>query len=199
MKREVGLACLLLWSCAFGGSKEDPRVPVGEEPGSAAGPSDDSVGSEEVSSSDPPETNGDSGKTGSGSRPTMEVGRPSSGANSEDGKEAGSSEPADSCRPSQVVALCDPVRNTGCPPLTQCDIDTAATTATGRCVFFQAAFDPNSCMATFVNTTCAAQSTCVGNRCRKLCYCDGDRPAGECCADTSGPGPAGAFKLCRPC
>jgi len=106
--------------------------------------------------------------------------------------------PVNACAPREPVATCDPVRNMGCLPLTQCDIDTAASTPTGRCVFFQAAA-PGACMVTFLSETCEAQSTCVASACRKLCYCDSDCPTGQCCNDLSGPGPKGAFKLCRPC
>ncbi|MET0285212.1 MAG: hypothetical protein ABW352_12110 [Polyangiales bacterium] len=88
------------------------------------------------------------------------------------------------------------MRNTGCPPLMQCDIETSAATPTGRCVFYSNP-DGGQCTSSFVNVGCPAQNTCVAGTCRKMCYCDADCAQGETCSDSSGPGPAGAFKLCQ--
>jgi len=203
MKVQLTLVCVVLLACKYGGSDDDPLM--GLEPGSAAEPDalgglmgDDVMSSNDASvapsPAKPPTT---SGSADAGKPPTtgsvdagVATGKPTTPANP--------STPANACGPATAIATCDPVRNTGCPPLTQCDIETSATVATGRCVFYQAT--PGvPCSSSFVNVTCDAQNTCVGGECRKMCYCDSDCPPGNCCNDTSGPGPSGVFKLCRPC
>ncbi len=98
------------------------------------------------------------------------------------------------CLPS--VAGCDPVHNTGCDPLEQCDVSSLATgTLTGQCVFGGGAVG-DACTASIVSESCAPQSTCVAGECRQLCFCDADCPKQQCCSDSSGPG---GFNLCRAC
>lgn len=170
----VGLSLLLL-SCKYGGSEEDPAK--GLEPSEpVVVPDEELEASADEEPKPPAQTSTDSGKPAASS--ASDAGKPTSNA----------------CAP--TIATCDPVRNTGCPPLMQCDIDTGATTPAGRCVFFMNP-DGGQCSSSFVSVGCAAQNTCVAGQCRKLCYCDGDCAQGETCSDTSGPGPAGAFKLCR--
>jgi hypothetical protein len=203
MKRRVKLVCIMLVGCTYGGSDEDPLM--GLEPGSTG---DDSVMSDAVMggsddaisapSTKPPMSDGgmNSGTTNSGA--TSGTKTPTTGGGDASVSTGNASTVPNACGPAKPVATCDPVRNTGCPPLTQCDIETSATTPTGRCVFFQAT--PGvPCSSSFVNVTCDAQNTCVAGECRKMCYCDSDCPPDNCCSDTSGPGPAGAFKLCHPC
>jgi hypothetical protein len=96
-----------------------------------------------------------------------------------------------------TVAVCDPVKNTGCNPLQQCDVDTTQTSRpTGLCVFNSGSEGGGACTMSFVSESCPPQHTCVSGACRALCFCNGDCPAGQCCSDTSGPH---GFTLCGPC
>jgi hypothetical protein len=96
-----------------------------------------------------------------------------------------------------TVAVCDPVKNTGCNPLQQCDVDTTqASTPTGLCVFSSSSEGGSACTMSFVSESCSPEHTCVGGACRALCFCNADCPTGQCCSDTSGPH---GFTLCRPC
>jgi hypothetical protein len=114
-------------------------------------------------------------------------------ANTEDAPGSGTTE-GGAC--SVAVAVCDPVHNTGCSSLQQCDVDTSQTTVpTGLCVFASPA-EGGPCLATFVTESCPPRFTCVAGDCRQLCFCNADCPTGECCSDTSGPP---GFALCRPC
>jgi hypothetical protein len=97
---------------------------------------------------------------------------------------------------SGTVAVCDPVHNTGCNSLQQCDVNSLVTTTpTGLCVFGSPA-EGGSCLSTIVTESCPPKFTCVSSACRALCFCNGDCPIGQCCSDTSGPP---GFTLCRPC
>lgn len=189
MKLQSVLACALLIGCRYGGSDEDPLM--GFEPADGDQGLIDaamSVGdSPTTPATTPPKTPATTGSDGGKPHTTsggVDSGRPPANAGT------------NACEPAKPVASCDPIRNTGCPPLTQCDIETSASTPTGRCVFFM---DPlgGPCSASFVSVGCDPQNTCVAGACRKLCYCDADCPQGQSCTDASGPGPAGAFKLCR--
>jgi hypothetical protein len=107
---------------------------------------------------------------------------------------SGGAEGGGACQ--ETVAVCDPVHNTGCNPLQQCDVDPTQTmTATGLCLFYSAS-DAASCTATAFTESCPARSTCVTGSCKALCFCDSDCPAGQCCSDTSGPT---GFTLCATC
>jgi len=98
------------------------------------------------------------------------------------------------CNP--TVAVCDPVHNTGCNPLQQCDVDPSqAMTPTGLCVFNGPA-EAAVCTSSLVSESCAPGMTCVSGACRSLCFCDSDCPGSQCCTDTSGPA---GFLLCQSC
>ncbi|MET0285372.1 MAG: hypothetical protein ABW352_12910 [Polyangiales bacterium] len=101
------------------------------------------------------------------------------------------------CEPSPAPAVCDPVKNTECPPLMQCEIDPEATMPSGRCVFWMLQI-LDQCSSDGLNTTCEGPSSCVDGTCRKPCYCDADCDMGACCKGAA-PGPAGPIKLCEPC
>ena len=102
----------------------------------------------------------------------------------------------DSGECNQTVAVCDPVHNTGCNPLQQCDVDPSqATTPTGLCVF-NGPSEAATCTSSIVSESCAPGMTCVRSACRSLCFCDSDCSAGQCCTDTSGPA---GFLLCQSC
>lgn len=97
---------------------------------------------------------------------------------------------------SVTVAVCDPVHNTGCNPLQQCDVaPSQTTTLTGQCIFGGGA-DGGACTTSIFTDTCSARSTCVDGGCRQLCFCDTDCVAGQCCSDRSGPP---GFTLCGAC
>jgi hypothetical protein len=96
-----------------------------------------------------------------------------------------------------AVAVCDPVHNTGCNPLQQCDVDTLQTlTPTGLCVFNSGSEGGGACTMTFVSESCAPKQTCASGVCRALCFCNADCPIGQCCSDASGPR---GFTLCGTC
>jgi hypothetical protein len=106
-----------------------------------------------------------------------------------------SDDAAGGCSP--MVAICNPVHNSGCNPLQQCDVDTTQkTTPTGVCVFNSGSEGSASCTTSIFTESCPPQSTCVNGNCRSLCFCKSDCPAGQCCSDTSGPT---GFTLCQPC
>lgn len=121
-----------------------------------------------------------------------------------DGDALGTGSPGGACQPSPSPLICDPVHNIGClVPFSFCDIDPTQAVIAGRCVFPFATAAPAadggaSCVSDATTETCLPTSTCVNKTCRKLCYCDGDCAAGQCCAEPA-PGSAGAFKLCKPC
>jgi hypothetical protein len=96
-----------------------------------------------------------------------------------------------------TVAVCDPIHNTGCNPLQQCDVDTTQTsTPTGLCLFNSGGDGGGACIMSFVSEACPPHQTCVGSACKALCFCNADCPTGQCCSDTSGPQ---GFTLCGVC
>jgi hypothetical protein len=99
----------------------------------------------------------------------------------------------------RMVPICDPVHNTGCNPLQQCDVDpNQPTTPTGLCLFGpspEAGAGAGTCLASLFTESCPARSTCVAGACRAVCFCDSDCPSSQCC---SARGPVG-FNLCEPC
>lgn len=157
-------------------------------------------------------SNGAGGTRGTGGAKSTTGGHTAidSGSGASTGKEAGTAgseggltPTPGGCQPATLPAICDPVKNLGClVPFSSCDIDTMQVVATGRCVFpwtsTPPAADAGSCYVDATTDTCAATSTCVNGTCRKLCYCDSDCEAGECCSEPA-PGPSTAFKLCKPC
>jgi hypothetical protein len=99
------------------------------------------------------------------------------------------------CSPVVTVAVCDPVHNTGCNPLQQCDVDPSQTSMpTGQCVFGGGA-EGGTCTTSIFTESCPPKSTCVDGGCRQLCFCNADCP-GQCCSDNSGPP---GFTMCGPC
>jgi hypothetical protein len=181
-RRAVSLATLAtLAACKLGGPSADPAaylfipdnaaVDEASMGGSSSGADDDASLSTGAGLPDGPSTS------------------PSNGDDAEP--------PAAACSDASSVAVCDPVHNTGCNPLQQCDVDpTQASTPTGLCLFNAGQADAGSCTMSLVSETCAPKSTCVGGACRPLCECDSDCPVGACCSDTSGPP---GFLLCKTC
>lgn len=166
----IALALVFVVGCAFGGSDEDPRkeVVIGD------------AGDEVDASTDAEATlDGD-----------VDAHQPAD--------TDAALMPPESCEPGAPINTCDPVRNTGCLPVTQCDVDVDSTMAKGRCVFPEMQ-SGTSCTASFLSTTCPAKSACLAGVCRKLCWCSRDCGAGECCRAAPSLGPSAAFRLCEPC
>jgi hypothetical protein len=180
MKRRCAMSLALVAACRFGGPSAKPEEYVALTDAAAeAGRSPEGIPGDDAGSSLPP---------AEGSAPPDDTGMPGDGGVLDDATEEGA------C--SASVAVCDPVHNTGCNPLQQCDISPLQTSVpTGQCVFGGAA-DSGLCTVSIVNESCAPRSTCVDGGCRQLCFCNADCPAGQCCSDRSGPA---GFSLCRPC
>jgi hypothetical protein len=103
------------------------------------------------------------------------------------------------CAPIQV-AECNPVKNEGCSAslMMQCAVDLNATLA-GYCIFNSGGPPPalgGACLNTGVTESCPPTSTCVVDKCRKLCLCGTDCEAGQCCKDPVG---STGFKTCGDC
>ena len=191
--RRAAIVLVALGACRFGGPSANPYAYVsfpeeGGVDGSTAADDGGSVAPPDDATIGPPGSDGalpDDGASGdSGSGDDARGDDASLGAG-----EGGS------C--AATVAVCNPVHNTGCNPLQQCDVDVSQTTTpTGLCVFNGGGADTGPCSSSIVSESCPPQSTCISGGCRELCFCNTDCPAGQCCSDTSGPP---GFTLCRPC
>jgi hypothetical protein len=171
-----------LVACRFGGPSGDPRAYVAfpEDGGS------DATSSADDGASPPPADDAT----------TVPPGDDASGEEDASTGDETAGETSDGKACSGTVAVCDPIHDTGCNGLQQCDVDTSqATTPTGLCLFASPA-EGGPCTSTLFTESCAPRSTCVSGTCRELCFCDADCPAGQCCSDTSGPA---GFALCQPC
>ncbi len=181
MNSRVSLACALVAGCTFGGSDEDPTngysADISLDGGGSINAADSSVmqGMDGSLVADTGTRDASAGDAGKG-----------------DGGSAGAG--GSMCKPAQAVAVCDPVANTGCDFLLQCDIDSDAKTQAGRCVFWTLSLA--SCSANALTETCDPKNTCVKGQCKALCYCDKDCPSGTKCTGTV-PGPAGAVMFCQ--
>ena len=180
---------LLVGACRFGGPSANPEAYVDVSDAAADAPDEtqavepddgdtaSDVGSIDVDSGDGMSTDHDA---------------PEDGPNSDS-----DSGEAAACMPPATIPVCNPLTNAGCA-LGQCDVDTSMTMPTGTCVL--AALVPGdegaTCTQTAGSTPCQRQLTCFGGSCRKVCFCDPDCPASECCA--AGDGTTG-FKLCGAC
>ena len=193
--RRGALALIGLAACRFGGPSADPNEYVAS---AVDGSSKDGQG---PGGDDATLTSTTDGSDEPGLAPDARVleGGPAGGDASNDGGSTlgvidGDTDAA-SCQ--QTGVTCNPVRNTGCNPFQQCDVDTSQTkTPTGICVFNNGSDGGTSCSSSVLAESCPPQSTCVSGGCRTLCFCGADCPVGECCSDTSGPA---GFTLCRPC
>jgi hypothetical protein len=112
---------------------------------------------------------------------------------------------AEGCAPSFVSQVCDPVCNTGCPPLSRCDV--GADPGEGVCVGLWLDGESDRCWRTASADSCAPRLTCYSGRCRRLCYQDRDCTGTERCCNVDLPSggdqgdqPASSgFKACGPC
>jgi hypothetical protein len=104
-----------------------------------------------------------------------------------------------SCGSAQDIKVCNPIRNTGCAEALgmQCDVDLLAATLSGQCVFSAPAPDGSACLNIPPTETCPAGHTCVNlSECKKLCTCDSDCDAGDCCTERLGES---GWKTCAHC
>jgi len=199
MMRPLLMAFVLCGGCVYGGSDEDPLAGLNAGTARAdvaslsedAGEADDSSSESPVSTA----TNTTPGSAASSSTSALsEAGEPDAQGAS-DASTAPSTASSGACAPAQEAAVCDPVRNQGCPPipLMQCDVDPSASEPTGRCaIFTPTPIVPCSSTTTAESVACFAKSTCVDDQCRTLCYCDDDCPSGTTCGSET----VGGFRLC---
>jgi hypothetical protein len=198
----VGLAGLV--ACRFGGPSADPDAYVAFPDAAEVGASPVPLGDDTTLSSGDEGGNTAGGDANSGDANTDDAFTTAASADDATAHDAstGDAPSGDASYTREgaactgAVAVCDPVHNTGCNSLQQCDVDpTQTTTPTGLCVFASPA-EGGACLSTIVTESCPPEFTCVGVECRQLCFCDTDCPTGQCCSDTSGPP---GFTLCRPC
>ncbi|MGD8862209.1 MAG: hypothetical protein PVI30_19510 [Myxococcales bacterium] len=85
--------------------------------------------------------------------------------------------------PRPEVAVCNPVTNVGCQASLQmqCAVDLLAPGLAGYCIF-RGLYDGGTCFNSGVTEDCPPTQTCYGGECRKLCFCDADCNAGQCCS-----------------
>ena len=109
--------------------------------------------------------------------------------------------PPTACLPPFSSAVCDPVCNTGCPPLLRCDV--TDTPRIGVCVgtLLSPVTEGMACTRTAVTDDCIERLSCVEGVCRRLCYRDMDCATSGTCCNTSidvDAGPSG-YRFCAPC
>jgi hypothetical protein len=176
---------LLAVACRFGGPSGDPSayVPFGDA-------------SDDRSMQATAETQVDeAGAIDASSDATRERDAASDAIGATDGSERVDGADGATCAPPASIPVCNPVQNTGCF-LLQCDVDTTQSVPTGRCVGGGIAAIGATCTVTSGSEACAAQTTCSGSMCRRLCFCDSDCAVGDCCTDVAG---TSGFHLCAPC
>lgn len=172
----LAFGCASLVACTYGGSEQDPRDRYTADPAVEESSLDASSSNDNGSATPPP----------SGLRDSSP-----GGASGLDGSSSVRSDAANGCTPARPPSVCDPVRNSGCPPipLMQCDVDPTAAEPTGRCaIFTPTPIVPCSATTTASSTACLPTSTCVEGVCRQLCYCDSDCLQGQRCTGSVGGG-----------
>lgn len=115
-----------------------------------------------------------------------------------DGGEDAAPDASAAC-PEVEIAICNPMKNTGCATglSMQCAIDLAAT-LTGYCIYNAppALGMGGECLNTGITESCPATFTCYAASCRKICLCDAECGAGQCCTD---PVERTGFRVCGDC
>ena len=102
------------------------------------------------------------------------------------------------CLPPFAAEVCDPVCNTGCPPVSRCDVSEAP--RRGACVGVFIVGEGGLCVRGSTTDSCAVRLTCLEGRCRRLCYRDADCTAGSCCSQPlAAAGAPSGFAVCAPC
>jgi hypothetical protein len=185
------VALATLTACRFGGPSGNPAEYI-TYPDDAE--SQDAEAGQDTPDATEPTGGGDDATVVATDGATQVAGDDSGGDDSSDDVTNGD-DASSGCGP--TIAVCNPIRNTGCNPLQQCDVDTTQTmTPTGVCVFNSGADAGGPCTTSIFTESCLPQSTCVSGACHALCSCDTDCPVGDCCSDTSGPA---GFTLCQKC
>ena len=208
-----------LWACRFGGGSTSLLDPVSpseaplRDAGEASQSSSDSAIQVEAGSVNTPLVDSGSMSTpsdaGSMETPAVDGGAsgttdashppdPDSSVGGERDAQAGNPNQAAAGSCGQTIAVCDPIRKTGCVKelQLQCDVDLLAATPTGVCVFYAPSADPNSCLNILPTESCPAGQTCVDAKCHTICLCDSDCEPNKCCNKPVG---AGGLKVCVEC
>lgn len=99
-----------------------------------------------------------------------------------------------------VAGDCDPTKEDNeCPTAAtmKCFVDFQKATPTGYCAFYTPPLSGSDPCLNVIGVTdsCLPGHYCHNQVCRKLCLCDDDCLAGECCTEPIG----GGFKLCADC
>lgn len=180
----------LVAGCRLGGPSADPNEFIGPETESSM------PDGQAVDSAVPPANDAPAHEAGSVSDASGDTNH-DAGANADaQDAAADATSDGDGCSPPVNPLSCDPVGGAGCPVLQQCDIDTTVLpAATGHCVF-TTMDDAGTCNFTILSESCPSQSTCVAGACKRICYCNADCSAGECCGGTP---PGAGFNYCTPC
>jgi hypothetical protein len=97
-------------------------------------------------------------------------------------------------------AACDPVRNSGCPPLLRCDLGERP--GESVCLGIWIAGEGLLCWRSANTDSCAPQLTCLEGRCQRLCRDDSDCTSTDrrCCSGAieQGGQPSG-WRVCAAC
>jgi hypothetical protein len=102
------------------------------------------------------------------------------------------------CMAPIAAEVCDPVCDTGCPPLSRCDVSELP--RRGACVGIWVVGEEGLCFRGSTTDSCAVRLTCLDGRCRRLCYRDADCTAGSCCSrPLEVAGAPSGFAVCAPC
>jgi hypothetical protein len=102
--------------------------------------------------------------------------------------------------PEAGAAACDPVRNTGCPPLLRCDLGEQP--GESVCLGIWIAGEGLLCWRTANTDSCAPQLTCLEGRCQRLCRDDRDctSPERRCCSGAiEQGGQSSGWRSCAAC
>jgi hypothetical protein len=143
---------------------------------------------------DPPDSAQDAGAADSGS---LDAGTASSATL--DASTPPRAADGDACGKALHVDGCNPIANTGCATELgmQCDVDLLAAKLSGQCVFSAPPPDAGGCLNIPPTETCPPGYTCVDfSECKKLCACDSDCDAGDCCNERLGDH---GYKTCGQC
>jgi hypothetical protein len=102
------------------------------------------------------------------------------------------------CVPPFVSQTCDPVCNTGCPTLSRCDVGPAP--AQGVCIGIWIGGEGSLCVRTPTTDPCSPRLSCLGGRCRRLCYVNTDCLDDGCCnVQVPAGAEASGYRACGPC
>jgi hypothetical protein len=119
-------------------------------------------------------------------------------APSSDASADAESDAAAECPPTEI-AVCNPMVNDVCSAAVgqHCSVD-VLNYLTGYCVFTSMPSPQlgGECLNTGVTESCSPTTLCHETLCRKICLCDADCDAGECCNE---PIESTGFSVCTAC